>query len=156
LLQSDRRIDIPCGRRPDGLASAREDLPPIRLGDPVVRGRRRPSGRHERFLPADGRRFLAARVLAKPRSDAHDGAPARPSFLEYRAHGGVLQLSQADGSRYVLLVNKDSATSRHCAPQFRDPPKQVRSVSPYTGALTDFTGEQMWLAAGQRALLRLD
>jgi hypothetical protein len=64
--------------------------------------------------------------------------------------------THADGSRYVLLVNKDFSRSRHCAPQFRNPPKRVRLVSPFTGSLVDFSGEQQWLAAGQGALLRLD
>jgi hypothetical protein len=65
-------------------------------------------------------------------------------------------LTHTDGSRYVLLVNTDPVKSRHCAPQFHQPPKRVRLVSPYTGALVDFSGEQMWLSAGQGALLRLD
>lgn len=64
--------------------------------------------------------------------------------------------THADGSRYVLLVNKDPVRSHPCHPQFRHPPKQVRLVSPYTGILTSFSGEHMWLAAGQGALLRLD
>jgi hypothetical protein len=64
--------------------------------------------------------------------------------------------THTDGSRYVMIVNKDFAKSRHCAPQFRAPPKRVRLVSPYSGQLTDFSGEQMWLAPGQGVLLKLD
>ncbi len=64
--------------------------------------------------------------------------------------------THTDGTRFVLLVNKDLVKSQHCAPQFRNAPRQVRMVSPYTGALVEFSGEQMWLAAGQGVLLRLD
>jgi hypothetical protein len=61
-----------------------------------------------------------------------------------------------DGSRYVLMVNKDFLKSHYCAPKFRNVPKRIRMVSPYTGRLTDFAGEQQWLAAGQGVLLKLD
>ncbi len=64
--------------------------------------------------------------------------------------------THADGTRYVLLVNKDFQKSQPCLPQFRNPPRQVRLVSPYTGALVEFGGEQRWLAPGQGTLLRLD
>lgn len=61
-----------------------------------------------------------------------------------------------DGSRFVMIVNKDFTKSRPCFPQYRTPPAGVRMVSPYTGQLTPFVGEQQWLAAGQGVLLKLD
>ena len=60
-----------------------------------------------------------------------------------------------DGSRYVMVVNKDFAKSRPCSPRYRNAPKRVQMVSPYTGQLTEFAGEQQWLAAGQGVLLKL-
>jgi hypothetical protein len=60
-----------------------------------------------------------------------------------------------DGSRYLMLVNKDLKRSRPCAIQFRAPPKKVELVSPYTGKLTAFAGEQIWAAPGQGVLLKL-
>jgi hypothetical protein len=63
--------------------------------------------------------------------------------------------THADGSRYVLVVNKDPLKSYYCAVTFRQPPNRVRMVSPYTGQLTDFVGEQQWLAAGQGTLLEV-
>jgi hypothetical protein len=68
----------------------------------------------------------------------------------------VGEFTHADGSRYVMVVNKDLAKSRRCSPQFRATPKQLRHVSAYTGQLTPFEGEYMWLAPGQGALLKLD
>jgi hypothetical protein len=62
--------------------------------------------------------------------------------------------THSDGSRYVMIVNKDFLKSHHCAPQFRAPPKRLQMVSPYTGQLGDFGGEQTWLAPGQGVLLR--
>ncbi len=67
----------------------------------------------------------------------------------------VGEFTHRDGTRYVLLVNKDVQRSIPCAPQFRTAPKKVELVSPYTGSLTDFQGEQVWLAPGQGSLLKL-
>lgn len=67
----------------------------------------------------------------------------------------VGDFTQSDGHPYVLIVNKDFARSRYCAPQFRVAPGRVRMVSPYTGRLTPFSGEQQWLAPGQGVLLQL-
>ena len=63
--------------------------------------------------------------------------------------------THADGSRYVMIVNPDFVNSRHCNPQFLGSHRGVQMVSPYTGQLTDFSGEQMWLAPGQGVLLKL-
>lgn len=59
-------------------------------------------------------------------------------------------------TRYAMVVNKDFLKSRYCALQFRAPPKRVRMISPYNGQLTDFGGEQQWLAPGQGVLLKLE
>lgn len=61
-----------------------------------------------------------------------------------------------DGSRYVLIVNKNLTRSAPCSPHFRTPPKNVRLVSPYSGKLTEFSGENAWLAPGQGALLKVN
>jgi len=63
--------------------------------------------------------------------------------------------THGDGSRYVLVVNKDSLKSNHGAVTFREPPLRVQLVSSYSGELTDFAGEQQWLAAGQGTLLEV-
>ena len=54
-----------------------------------------------------------------------------------------------------MLVNRDVLRSIPCAPEFRTPAKKVELVSPHTGKLTDFAGEQIWLAPGQGALLKV-
>jgi hypothetical protein len=64
--------------------------------------------------------------------------------------------THADGSRWVMIVNKDPVKSFPCAPAFRTAPKKVQMVSPYHAQLTAFAGEQIWLAAGQGVLLKLD
>src|SRR5207249_4796061 len=61
----------------------------------------------------------------------------------------------ADGSRWVMIVNKDLAKSRYCQPTYRKPPAKLLMVSPYTGDLSAFEGEQIWLAPGQGVLLKL-
>lgn len=68
----------------------------------------------------------------------------------------VGEFTHRDGSRYVLVVNKDFAKSHPCSPQFRKSPRRLQHVSPYTGALTPFEGEYVWLAPGQGVLLRVD
>ena len=89
-------------------------------------------------------------------TDCH--GPGESSLVKAMNGPGFLagDFTHTDGTRYVMIVNTDFVRSHHGAPQFRQPPKQVRMVSPYTGALVDFGGEQMWLAAGQGVLLRLD
>jgi len=67
----------------------------------------------------------------------------------------VGDFTHEDGSRYVLIVNKDLSSSIPCAPQFRDPPSRLERVSPYTGTLVPSEGEQIWLAPGQGALLKV-
>jgi hypothetical protein len=46
--------------------------------------------------------------------------------------------------------------SHYCAVTFRKAPRRVQMVSPYTGQLTEFAGEQQWLAAGQGVLLKVN
>ena len=67
----------------------------------------------------------------------------------------VGDFTHEDGSRYVMIVNKDFVKSTVCFPQFRTPPKALQMVSPYTGALVSYEGEQVWLAPGQGVLLKL-
>jgi hypothetical protein len=88
-----------------------------------------------------------------------DGAhgPAESSLVAAVGNAPFMvgDFTHADGSRYVLVVNKDPLKSYYCAVTFRRTPNRVRMVSPYTGRLTDFAGEQQWLAAGQGTLLEV-
>lgn len=68
----------------------------------------------------------------------------------------VGEFTHQDGSRYVLIVNKDLEKSHHCSPQFRKSMRRLQHVSPYTGALTAFEGEYCWLAPGQGVLLKVE
>jgi len=63
---------------------------------------------------------------------------------------------EGDGSRYVLVVNRDVVKSVPCIPTYRTPPKKVTKVSPFDGQLVPFEGEQVWLAPGGGVLLRLE
>ena len=85
-------------------------------------------------------------------------AASEKSLLKAVSHSDLMcgDFTHTDGSRYVMVVNKDPVKSRYCAPQFRSAPKRVRMVSPYTGQLTEFAGEQQWLAAGQGVLLKIE
>jgi hypothetical protein len=83
--------------------------------------------------------------------------PGAKSLIE-SAEGEFLvgDFTHADGSRYVMVVNKDYNLSRHCNLKFRSTPKHLQHVSPYSGQLGEFSGEQLWLAPGQGVLLKLD
>jgi hypothetical protein len=72
------------------------------------------------------------------------------------ANFAVGDFTHGDGSRWVMIVNKDVVKSHPCAPQYRTAPKRVRMLSPYTGQLVAYEGEQVWLAPGQGALLKLE
>jgi len=71
--------------------------------------------------------------------------------------GGDLMAGEFEGPEgepYVLVVNKDL----HRSTNFGLTPKAagaISVVSAYTGHVTPFAGEQVWLAAGQGMLLRL-
>lgn len=67
----------------------------------------------------------------------------------------VGEFTHHDKSRYVMIVNKDRSRSHPCWPQFRKTPRRLQQVSPYTGALTPFEGEYVWLAPGQGVLLKV-
>jgi hypothetical protein len=106
-----------------------------------------------------------APALLKLRSDRvyhfgsvppHCAGPGEDSLVT--AVGGEIaagDFTHADGSRYVMLVNRDVLKSIPLGPTFRKAPKKLELVSPYTGQLTDFSGEQVWVAPGQGALLKL-
>jgi len=85
------------------------------------------------------------------------GGKGPPTNSLVSAIGGdnflVGEFTHKDGTRYVMVVNKDLAKSRPCLPQFRKPPGRLRQVSSYTGALTPFDSEYVWLAPGQGVLL---
>jgi len=53
----------------------------------------------------------------------------------------VGDFTHADGSHYVLIVNKSFAASAPAGPQFRTPVTKVEKLSQYTGALGSFEGE---------------
>jgi hypothetical protein len=84
-------------------------------------------------------------------------APADSLVASVSGDNSVVgEFTHADGSRYVMIVNKDLAKSNPCSIKFRQSPRGLQLVSPYTGQLTGFAGEQVWLAPGQGALLKLE
>ncbi|HVM50536.1 MAG TPA: hypothetical protein VMU04_21095 [Candidatus Acidoferrum sp.] len=82
-----------------------------------------------------------------------------PNSLLTGAGGDVFMagdFTRRDGSRYVMIVNKDLAKSHPCSPQYRSAPKRVLHVSAYTGAAAPFEGEDVWLPPGGGTLLKLE
>jgi hypothetical protein len=82
--------------------------------------------------------------------------PPTNSLVRGIAGDNVLvgDFTHADGSRYVMVVNKSLTGSRTCWPQFRKSPKSLKHISAYTGNLTPYEGEYTWLAPGQGVLLK--
>ena len=68
----------------------------------------------------------------------------------------VGDFTHRDGSRYLMVVNKDLAKSRPCSPQFRTAPRRLQHVSAYTGTLRPFEGEDVWLPPGGGVLLKVE
>lgn len=68
----------------------------------------------------------------------------------------VGDFTHRDGSRYVMIVNKDLAKSHPCSPEYRQAPRRVQHVSAYTGGVTPFSGEDVWLAPGGGVLLKVE
>jgi len=88
------------------------------------------------------------------------GASGPPANSLVTSAGGdaflVGDFTHRDGSRYLMIVNKDLAKSRPCSPQFRQAPRRLQHVSAYTGALTSFEGEDVWLPPGGGVLLKVE
>ena len=82
--------------------------------------------------------------------------PSTNSLVTSIDGGNVLvgDFTHADGSRYVMVVNKSLTASRTVWPQFRNSPKTLKHISPYTGNLTPYEGEYVWLAPGQGVLIK--
>jgi hypothetical protein len=91
-------------------------------------------------------------------SPAGAGGPPANSLLT--SAGGDMfmagDFTHRDGSRYVMIVNKDLAKSRPCSPQFRQAPRRLLHVSAYSGAVTPFEGEDVWLPPGGGVLLKVE
>jgi hypothetical protein len=68
----------------------------------------------------------------------------------------VGDFTHRDGSRYLMIVNKDLAKSRPCSPQFRQAPRRLQHVSAYNGGLSPFEGEDVWLPPGGGVLLKVE
>lgn len=89
---------------------------------------------------------------------AGTSAPPTNSLLTTAGNDSLMagDFTHRDGTRYVMIVNKDLTKSCTCSPQFRTSPKRVQQVSPYTGRLTSFEGESIWLAPGAGVLLKVE
>lgn len=107
-----------------------------------------------------------APVLLKLTSDAvyhfgevprgSQGPPEDSLVVEADPNFMVGDFTHTDGTRYVMLVNRDFNNSHVCVPKFRTPPEKVELISAFTGRPTGFIGEQVWFAPGQGMLLRLE
>ncbi|MGZ4987136.1 MAG: hypothetical protein ACXWBP_03750 [Limisphaerales bacterium] len=108
---------------------------------------------------------LAPTLLQLTCNDTHhftnipEGAHGpRPTSLVTACTGGDFvcgEFTHHDRSRYVLLTNKDVVKSAMCQPHYMRPPRRVQKVSPYSGLLEDFVGENVWVQPGQGVLLKL-
>lgn len=90
--------------------------------------------------------------------DIPEGAhgPSPDSLVtELNGNFCVGDFTHADGSRYAMIVNTDFHKSQWVWPTYRRQPAEVQLVSPYTGKLVVYAGEQCVLAPGQGHLLRV-
>ena len=67
----------------------------------------------------------------------------------------VGDFTHADGSRYVLIVNKNLKASFPCVPEFYKKPASIQYVCTRTGRLKPFPMPYYWLAPGQGVLLQV-
>jgi hypothetical protein len=67
----------------------------------------------------------------------------------------VGDFTHSDGSRYIMIVNKDFHGSIIGSPQFREPVSKLQSVSIVDGSLLPYEGEYTWIAPGQGVLLKI-
>lgn len=60
-----------------------------------------------------------------------------------------------DGSRWVMIVNKNLRNATQCLPDFHEPPATIEYLSPITGELLPYPDPWYCLAPGQGVLLKL-
>jgi hypothetical protein len=94
--------------------------------------------------------------IGKVPHDCH--GPSEKSLIKTIPGGDyyVGEFTHSDGTRYVMIVNKDVTKSRYLAIQWNKQPKNVMLISNYDGKPTPFVGEQTWLAPGDGILLRVE
>ena len=75
-------------------------------------------------------------------------------FISALSGGDLLagEFEDGNGNPFVMVVNKDLTKSASCGISFKTP-GDIQFVSSYTGALTPWSGEHVWLAPGQGTLL---
>jgi hypothetical protein len=84
-------------------------------------------------------------------------APSEKSLVKSAdANFAIGDFTHEDGSRYVMVMNKSMTTSLPGWPQFRTAPKSLKLVSAFTGNVTPFEGEQVWIGPGQAILLKVE
>lgn len=67
----------------------------------------------------------------------------------------VGDFTHADGSRYIMIVNKDFNGSVVGSPQFREAVSKLQLVSTLDGSLIPYEGEYTWIAPGQGVLIKV-
>src|SRR4051812_18549231 len=67
----------------------------------------------------------------------------------------VGDFTHRDGSRYIMIVNKDFNGSVVGSPQFRESVSKLQFVSISDGSLVPYEGEYTWLAPGQGVLVKV-
>jgi hypothetical protein len=93
--------------------------------------------------------------IGKVPHDCH--GPSDKSFIKNIPGGEYLvgEFTHADGSKYVMIVNKDVKKSRYLQIEWNKQPKDIQLISNYSGQPTPFVGEQCWLAPGDGILLKV-
>ncbi|MCE9589499.1 MAG: hypothetical protein K8S99_03130 [Planctomycetes bacterium] len=109
---------------------------------------------------------LAPHLLALRSDDAYhlnqvpptSHGPSAASLVASVGGNNVLvgEFTHRDRSRWVMVVNKSFRDSMWCNPTWRRTPTRVQMVSPYSGRLIPYDGEQRTLAPGQGVLLKIE
>ena len=88
----------------------------------------------------------------------HNHGPTETNLVKSMPKGDYVvgDFTHADGTRYVMIVNKSLKFSMNCLPEFNDASASVKYVSPITGETKKFPRPYYWLSPGQGVLLRLE
>jgi len=88
----------------------------------------------------------------------HNHGPTETDLVKSMPKGDYVvgDFTHADGTRYVMIVNKSLKLSVNCLPEFNDASASVKYVSPITGETKKFPRPYYWLSPGQGVLLRLE
>lgn len=103
---------------------------------------------HSEPVPEGSRSLKESHLVAEVKADTLQRPPVAARFL-------VGEFADRDGKPYLMIVNRNLQYSMRFSLKLRDSRLRLNRISPYSGNVEPFGGENNWLAPGAGILLQL-